>query len=513
MTYIWPLADALAHVTQEYGGNRNAQQPGGHTGMDFGFATGTPIYAEADGVIVFADWADKLGWPNVYYIATSAIRPGGAGICVGLDVGPFQFWHAHCVRTDRNNGDHVKQGDIIGYVGDTGYAFGAHLHLDVLPDGWNVNSADGRYGRVNPRNVIDGIAAVKPQGSVLKSNQRRVGASPVNQRKSPNVGAEIVRVIPPGTVEVWDGFVRGETVNWNGEKNDLWYKDGAGYASVLFFDPLTTAGLLDLTPAPPPPLPEPTPAPTPAPVPVPADPVLFGVDVSNHQGGIDLVGLPGDIVVMKASEGVGYTDPGLGVRAGQVLPGRIRGFYHFARPNATPENTAAAEAAYFLEVVRPYLRAGDLLVLDWESDAITDTAWAQKFLRIVAGATGATPLIYMNVSAVNGADWSAVEAEFPLWLANYVPSAIGGGYAVPRKPDVTWSKGFRMLQYTSQGRLPGWAGDLDLNVWYGTRADATALGVTVIPSTPGVPPVPVPAVKTVPGIDDTIRSLVEYYGN
>jgi GH25 family lysozyme M1 (1,4-beta-N-acetylmuramidase) len=513
---IWCLDNALAYVTQEYGANRNVIQSGGHTGMDFGVPPGTPIRAEADGVIVFACWADDLGWPNPYYIATSSILPsrtpgqrGGGGIVIGLDTGPYLFIHAHCARTDLNPGDRVKQGQIMGYTGATGYVFGAHLHLDVLPDRWNVHSPDGRYGRINPRSVIDGKVTTPPAPAPLKPNERLVGMSPVNQRKEPRLDSPIVRVIPPGTKETWTHFVHGEEVNWNGTRNDIWLGDGDGYASVLFFDPTTEAGLLDKTP------PKPVPAPPPV-VTLPVVPTLHGVDISNHQRGLDVATLPGDLVIFKASEGVGYTDPMLSTWAPLVSETKARLFYHFARPNATPDNTAAAEATYFLEVVRPHLRLGDVLVLDWESDDTADTAWAVKWLRIVAGATGSTPLLYTYVSKVNEHDWADVEDEFPLWLAGYTGgSKVIEGFHPEQagtKIPVEWKAGFKMWQYTSSGRLPGWGGNLDLNVWYGTRADLQALGVKVIPPTPGQGGgSPAPVDRKPPTIDQPIQALIEYY--
>jgi GH25 family lysozyme M1 (1,4-beta-N-acetylmuramidase)/murein DD-endopeptidase MepM/ murein hydrolase activator NlpD len=526
MTYIWCVKDALLHAGQEYGSNPNKIQPGGHTGLDIKVPVGTPIYAEADGVIVFACWADDLGWPNAYYVATSAVLPnprggrGGAGIVVGLDVGPFLFIKAHLLRSDMNAGDRVKQGQLIGYSGDTGYTFGAHIHLDVLPDRWNVKSPDGRYGRVNPRSVIDGIA-VAPAGSVtLKPNERMVGGSPVNQRSEPRVGDNIIRVIPPKTKEVFTGWVHGEEVNWNGQRNDIWLKDDKGYASVLFFDPTTTAGLPDLTPAPPPPPPvQPEPPVQPPPVP-PVDPQLHGVDISNHQQDLDVSTLPGDFVIIKASEGVGYTSPAFTAQARAVPADKLRMFYHYARPNATGDNTAAAEATYFLEVVRPQLRQGDVLVLDWEDHAagvgyakndVGATDWAVKFLRIVATATGSTPLLYTYVNMVNSHNWADVEDEFPLWLAGYsAGDKIIDGFkpdAAGSKLPVSWQAGFKMWQYTSHGRLPGYSGNLDLNVWYGTRADVLALGVTRIPSTPGQPP----AERKPPTVDQPISALIDYY--
>lgn len=257
MTYIWPVKD---RVTQEFGANPDpSYQPDGHTGMDFGCPVGTPVYAEADGTIVISDWADTLGWPNAYYIATSAITPGGAGIVVGLDTGPYVFIHAHMSQTDRNNGEKVRQGDLLGYTGNTGRSTGPHLHLEILPDGWNVLGK--YYGRINPRTVIDGVALqLASTGSPLAGNERRAGTAAVNQRAQPNTSSTIVRTIPAGSLEAWKGWVKGELV----AGTDVWYKDDLGYASAAFFDPLSTAGLPDLTPV----APAPPPAPKPAPAPV-----------------------------------------------------------------------------------------------------------------------------------------------------------------------------------------------------------------------------------------------------
>jgi GH25 family lysozyme M1 (1,4-beta-N-acetylmuramidase) len=454
---------------------------------------------------------------------------------IGVDVGPYLFIIAHCNSTDMNPGDKVRRGQLIGYSGATGYvippgAAGAHVHLDVLPDGWNVLSSDGRYGRIDPNSVIDYTlqagGMVNPQGGVtLASNERMVGGSPVNQRNAPKLGADIIRVIPPQTKERWDGYVIGDEVNWNGTKDNRWFKDSAGYASILFFDPTNVDGLPNLTPAPPPvpvPVPVPTPGPTPKPnpPPKPVEPRLHGADISSHQAGLDVRTMGGDFVVIKASEGVGYTDPGLAERAAAVGETKGRAFYHFSRIGATPDNTAAAEAMYFLEVVRPYLRIGDVLVLDHEEhagnadgsvkpNAVGDTGSAQKFLRIVQGACGGTPLFYTNAAIVNDYDWTALEAEFPLWLASYTGGQIAGFNPPANVPPVTWQAGFKMWQYTGTGRLPGYAKDVDLNVWFGDRKSWDALGITKIPNTPGVPVPPVG--KTIPSADQPISDLVKYY--
>lgn len=265
MTYIWPVPDALSRVTQEF---NNAQ----HTGMDFKGDTSTPIYAEADGVIVYEGVAENLGWPNQWAMMTNAIKAGAGGnILCGLDVGPYQFWHAHMSSTVVNTGDHVKQGQLLGYIGNTGYSFGNHLHLDVLPDGWNLNSADGLYGRVNPRDVIDGFATAAPQGNpvsvVAGPNQRETVSQGVNRRSAPDKNSQLIEHFGPELILTFRGFVQPPGAGPYGDGNNVWFVGAFGdptYFHSSGFQDQGTHDLPDLTAqlgfaAPPPPVVSPTP--------------------------------------------------------------------------------------------------------------------------------------------------------------------------------------------------------------------------------------------------------------
>lgn len=500
MTYIWPWPKGT-RISQRFGTSPGGYNPaGGHTGIDAACPAGTVLRAPADGVIEWANWCTTdTGWDNPWLLTA------GGGISVVLNCGPGKpnFNFSHLSKTDRNKGDRVKQGDIIGISGNTGkWTTGAHCHFEAMADGWNIHSST--YGRINPEvfctRYWEDFVKVQPQGSVLKPNERRCGPSPVNQRKEPKLNSPVVRVIPAGSKEVFTGYKRGDMVTVGKAKSNLWLVDAKGAASVLLFDPPNVNNLRDLTPTPKPalPAPRPAPAPTPVPTPVPVKPVpvpspsgLHGVDVGTHNAGINLTNLPGDFIVVKATEGVGYTDPGFAERAAAAATGgRLRGFYHFARAGAQEGNTASAEAKWFVEAIRPHLKAGDLLVLDWEAENLGNTAWALEWLRGVRTMTGAQPLIYMSLATVNAHDWSAVEAEFGLWMAAYSKGStrIDGFHPelAGNKIPVTWAKGFRMWQYTAAGRLAGWGADLDLNVWYGTRADWLALGVPPMP-VPGIP--------------------------
>ncbi|MCW1383240.1 M23 family metallopeptidase [Novosphingobium sp. KCTC 2891] len=93
-----------------------------HKGIDLPATTGTPIYATADGVVGKADWF------------------GGYGLYVQLEHGAsLETRYGHMSRIAVAEGQHVRKGDVIGYVGSTGRSTGAHLHYEVRVAGEAVN--------------------------------------------------------------------------------------------------------------------------------------------------------------------------------------------------------------------------------------------------------------------------------------------------------------------------------------------------------------------------------------
>jgi len=87
-----------------------------HRGTDFAAPTGTPVRATADGVV------------------TQAGREGGYGNVIMLrHGGTYSSGYAHLSRfaAGLHAGARVRQGDTIGYVGQTGWATGPHLHYEL----------------------------------------------------------------------------------------------------------------------------------------------------------------------------------------------------------------------------------------------------------------------------------------------------------------------------------------------------------------------------------------------
>lgn len=185
-----------------------------------------------------------------------------------------------------------------------------------------------------------------------------------------------------------------------------------------------------------------------------------GIDISSYQSGLNVAGLWADFVIVKATEDDDYVNPYMVSQANSTLGASKRlGFYHFARPG-----DAAAQARYFVSAVGSF-RGKATLWLDWEANAVPQgPGWAKTFLDTVRSLTGSTPGIYMNGSALNGYDWSAVASQYPLWYAGGPDySDYGSSYSDPAVPNVSYWGQPLIHQYTEDGRLPGYSGTLDLN--------------------------------------------------
>ncbi|MBI5781404.1 MAG: M23 family metallopeptidase [Rhodocyclales bacterium] len=87
-----------------------------HAGTDFAAAPGTPVMAASDGVVKFA------GWQNGY--GNFVLLEHRSGYATG-------YGHLKGFKPGLKAGQRVSQGDVIGYVGSTGWATGPHLHYEV----------------------------------------------------------------------------------------------------------------------------------------------------------------------------------------------------------------------------------------------------------------------------------------------------------------------------------------------------------------------------------------------
>jgi murein DD-endopeptidase MepM/ murein hydrolase activator NlpD len=93
-----------------------------HAGIDIAVPYGTPIHAAAAGTVVLA------GWTGGYGNYTCIDHGGGLATC-----------YAHQSSYAVSGGAQVGQGQVIGYVGNTGHSFGPHLHFEVRINGTPVD--------------------------------------------------------------------------------------------------------------------------------------------------------------------------------------------------------------------------------------------------------------------------------------------------------------------------------------------------------------------------------------
>lgn len=193
--------------------------------------------------------------------------------------------------------------------------------------------------------------------------------------------------------------------------------------------------------------------------------MLRGIDISNWQAGLDggAVFPNVDFVICKATEGVSFVDAYCdGWIQKCKSMGKPWGFYHFAGSNQPVD-----EAVHFINNTSNYF-GGGIPVLDWESDQ--SVAWVNKFVRKVHEQTGIWPWIYANPWRFNQ---GGVESNCGRWIASY-PDVIRPGLdydpgEVPETDGLVccW-------QYASDGDVPGYAGNLDVNHFFGDGASWNA---------------------------------------
>ena len=95
-----------------------------HRGYDIAVAAGTPIMAAANGIVVTSGWHSS--WGN--YVVVDH----GNGMTT---------LYAHCSALLVSAGQYVEQGQTVGLVGNTGFSFGDHVHVEVTVGGSLVDGA------------------------------------------------------------------------------------------------------------------------------------------------------------------------------------------------------------------------------------------------------------------------------------------------------------------------------------------------------------------------------------
>jgi len=135
--FIWPVKGGIPRISSGYGVRANEEvgsvlgdRPNGgihfHAGIDIPGELNDPIVATADGRIVWINQDHEIY---------------GKVVIIQHNYG-FQTLYGHCNKLTVKNGQVVKRGDIIGYMGNTGASYGVHLHYEIKKDGFHINPMD-----------------------------------------------------------------------------------------------------------------------------------------------------------------------------------------------------------------------------------------------------------------------------------------------------------------------------------------------------------------------------------
>ena len=171
------LAPVPGRVTSGYGMRRHPilGYRRMHAGIDFKASYGSPIYAVSDGVVQFAG------------------RHGGHGNYVRLSHGSgLGTGYAHMSRIAVKNGERVRRGQVIGYVGSTGLSTGPHLHYEMYRNGATVNPSNVSFVT---RAQLSGKELAEFRAHLAELQKIEPGAALASLEPDPSLEQEPVREI------------------------------------------------------------------------------------------------------------------------------------------------------------------------------------------------------------------------------------------------------------------------------------------------------------------------------
>lgn len=172
-------------------------QPDGHSGEDYSCPVGTPVRAVTSGTVLHVGWMGGSYADNPWWIA-----PNFAGYCAVIDHGAFIGIYGHCKDGSATvaAGERVSEGQVFILSGNTGGSTGPHLHFEILPDRYILQSA--YYGRVNPANYVT---------STVTAQSVTAGPQTTTPSEEANLGDKMLVLATDGaSPQVWvgDGVLR-----------------------------------------------------------------------------------------------------------------------------------------------------------------------------------------------------------------------------------------------------------------------------------------------------------------
>jgi murein DD-endopeptidase MepM/ murein hydrolase activator NlpD len=134
---IQPISNKdLKHIASGFGMRIDPiyKIPKMHEGLDFAANTGTPVYATGNAAVTIVEYG-STGYGN--------------RIVLTHMVG-YQTLYGHLSRITVKQGQKVKRGDLIGYVGSTGKSTAPHLHYEVWKNGTKLNPISFFFNDLSP---------------------------------------------------------------------------------------------------------------------------------------------------------------------------------------------------------------------------------------------------------------------------------------------------------------------------------------------------------------------------
>ena len=200
---------------------------------------------------------------------------------------------------------------------------------------------------------------------------------------------------------------------------------------------------------------------------------LCGIDVSSNQPKRIVRDVANQFAIVKMSgnpQGYdwNYVNPHAKQQAADAVAKHgLVGFYHF-----TYGIQAATEAEFFVKQVKSLGYLGKaMLVIDYEGEAVKrGQTWVKSFADRVKKLAGYKPVIYASGSVITSQNLFSL--GYPIWCANYSKGyARIDGYVTRGCTIYPGCEKAVLWQFTSSGYLKGYAGPLDLDVFYGTVSD------------------------------------------
>jgi murein DD-endopeptidase MepM/ murein hydrolase activator NlpD len=220
-----PFQSGYTRFTSGY---RTSSRPT-HNGVDYSAPKGTPLVAVADGVVT------KVKTNGIDYQKTR-LADLNRNVAISqanyiyLKVGEYTFLYLHLDKVHARANQQVKEGDVIGTNGSTGYSTGPHLHFEAKKNGTHTN----------PHNVVDFNKFTNLQNSEMIQlpitlKIKTTNTVPMNFRTEPTTSSRVHGYKVEGNLEFLTSHVAsGTAVNNVSTWYKIEYKGNAGWINGAY---------------------------------------------------------------------------------------------------------------------------------------------------------------------------------------------------------------------------------------------------------------------------------------